>query len=89
MLIQGFGKDEYIINVDNSMIGEWIENLIHDILEFRGCIFETKGHYIPFIMSERCGKGRLMPIRLSDLYLPKPTLHVKLAEDHCFTKPVN
>ena len=39
MLIQGFRKDEDIINVDNGKTGEWIENLIHDILEFRGCGF--------------------------------------------------
>ena len=39
MLVQGFWKDEDIINVDNGKTGEGIENLIHDILEFRGCIF--------------------------------------------------
>ena len=65
------------------MAGEWIENLIHDVLELRGCIFKTKGHYIPLIMTEGCGKGCLIPIRLSDLYLPESTLHIKLAKDNC------
>ena len=70
------------------MTEEWIENLIHDILEFKRCIFETKGHYIPFIMLKGCGKGCLIPIRFSDLYLPKPTFHIKLAENHCSAKPI-
>ena len=34
MLFDGFLKNEYFIDVDNGMIGEWIENLIHDIFEF-------------------------------------------------------
>ena len=68
------------------MVGEWIENPIHDILEFKMCIFDTKGHYLPFIISKGCGKGCLIPIRLSDLYLPKTTLHIKLAKNHCPTK---
>ena len=71
------------------MTREWIENLIHDILELERCIFETKGHYIPFVKSKRCGEGRFVPIRLSDLYLPKTALHVKLAENYCPTKPID
>ena len=39
-------------------------------------------------MSKGCGKGCLVLIRLSDLYLPKTTLHVKLAEYYCSTKPI-
>ena len=39
-------------------------------------------------MSKGCGKGGLIPIRFSDLYLPKTTLHIKLAENHCSTKPI-
>ena len=88
MLVQRLRKNEYIIDVDNSMGGEWIEDLIHDILEFKRCIFETKGHYIPFIMAKGCGKGCFVPIRLSDLYLPKTTFHVKLTENHSFIKPI-
>ena len=88
MLVQRFRKDEYIIDVDNSMGGEWIEDLIHDILEFRRCIFKTKGHYIPFIMTKGCGKGYFVPIRLSDLYLPKTILHIKLTENHNSIKPI-
>ena len=71
------------------MTGEWIKNLIYDVLEFRRCILKTKGHYIPFIMAKGCGEGCFVPIRLSDLYLLKTTLHVELTENHCFTKPVN
>ena len=41
-----------------------------------------------YIMSKGCGKGCLVPIRLSNLYLPKTTLHVKLAENYCSTKPI-
>ena len=88
MLVQRLRKNEYIIDVDNSMSGEWIKDLIHDILEFRRCIFETKGHYIPFIMTKGCGKGYFVPIRFSNLYLPKPTLHVKLTENRNSNKPV-
>ena len=89
MLCQGFLKYEYIINVYNNMVGKWIEDFIHDVLEFRRCIFETKRHYIPFVMTKGCGKGCLVSIRLSDLYLPKSTLHIKLTENHCFAKFVN
>ena len=71
------------------MIGEWIENLIHDILELRRCIFETKGHHVPFVMFKGCGKGCLVPIKLSNLYLPKTTLHVKLVKNYCSAKPID
>ena len=38
MLLNKFWKNNYIIYVNTGVIGEWIENLIHDVLEFIGCI---------------------------------------------------
>ena len=38
MLLNKFWKNNYIIYVNSGVIGEWIENLIHDVLEFIGCI---------------------------------------------------
>ena len=89
MLFNGLYKNEYIINVNNGMTGKWIENLIHNVLEFTGCILQTERHDIPFIMTKRRGEGCFIPTKFFDLYLPKTTLHVKLTEDDCLTKPVN
>ena len=70
----------------------WLENgLKISFMMFcnsKGAFLRPKG-YIPFVMTKGCGEGCLVPIRLSDLYLPKTTLHVKFTEDHYFAKPVN
>jgi hypothetical protein len=39
MLIDRMRENEYIINVNNAEFGMCIEDVIHDVLEFRGCIF--------------------------------------------------
>jgi hypothetical protein len=57
-----FGEDQNIINIHNSKMRKWVEDIIHDVLEFTRGILQTKRHNIPLIMSKWSGKSNFVPI---------------------------
>jgi hypothetical protein len=60
-----------------------IENVIHDALEFRWCIFQAKGHDIPFILAKKNGECSFVSILGINLDLPEAGFHIKFGKDKC------
>jgi hypothetical protein len=44
MFFNTFGEDQNIINIHNSEIRKWVEDIIHDVLEFTRGILQTEKH---------------------------------------------
>ncbi|CAL9006586.1 unnamed protein product, partial [Prunus brigantina] len=86
MLFYRLRKYQNIININNREMTISIKNLIHNILEFTRSILNAKRHNIPLIMSKRSNKSSLISIRLSNLYLPESTFHIKLRKNNSFIK---
>jgi hypothetical protein len=81
MFFNTFGEDQNIINIHNSEIRKWVEDIIHDVLEFTRGILQTKRHNIPLIMSKWSGKSSFVPILITYLDSPKSKFHIKLGKN--------
>jgi hypothetical protein len=81
MFFNTFEEDQNIININNSKMRKRIEDVIHNILEFTGCILQTKRHNIPLIVSKRSSESSFIPILVTYLNLPKSRFHIKFGKN--------
>ena len=72
-----------LINVHNTKFGICIEDVIHNALEFRICIFQSKRHDIPSLLAERNCKCSFVSIPRINLDLPKSGFHIKFGKYKC------
>ena len=56
MFTNGFGINKDNVNLNNGEMTKGIEDIIHSVLELTRGILKTKGHNIPFVMSEGSGE---------------------------------